>query len=105
MSLRAIKTLDRTPPKGRRVITRSRAVASKPNEFDPTSFLPVSDVVEAMVFSLDVVSVPMLNPCLTKMRMVEASFMCSDMGLKGSDDDSLGQLTILYCTAVSVKSP
>ena len=56
------------------------------------------------MYSLEVCSAPVPNPCLMKVQMVEASFICSDKVLKGSVEDSLGQLSISFCGAVSVKS-
>ena len=105
MSLWALKTLARTPPKGRRVITRSRVVETKPTSVCRTTSLPVNDAVGTMVFSPEDRSVPVPNPCMAKMGLMEALFICRDLGLKGSDDDSPGQLSLLYCAAVSVKSP
>ena len=94
MSLRALKIEAHTPPKGRRVITRSRGLRSKPNVSCLSSSLPVSDAVGAMMNSPVISSVPTPNLCLSMVQTVEAPFICKDKVVIGSGSDSSGKLSI-----------
>ena len=103
MTLRAVKIEARTPPQGRRIITRSRCLRTKPNGLVLSSCLPVSDAVGAMVNAPVFSSMPSPNPCLTLSQKVEAPYLCSDKMVKDTSSCS-GKLSISFCGAVSVKS-
>ena len=104
MSLRALKVEAHTPPKGRRVITRSWGLKTNPTLSYLSSRLPMSDAVGAMVISPVMSSTSISNPCLSMVQTVEAPFICGDKVVNGSVSDNPGKLSIYFCGVVSVNS-